>query len=315
MTETAPGHLNLSNDRVISELPENLTVTRLTVRGCWNLKRLPEGLRAFTVDASDSGITEVPASVRIENSLNLSGCAELRSLPENLKVGTLNLAGCTQLSALPEGLDVEFLDISDCISLTGWPERARFGVGRLAARNCAWLTHLPSSLKRIAQVDLSGCANLEALPDGLEVLSWLDLAGTGVRCLPASLQGVRLRWRGVLVDERVVFRPEAIHGQEIMAVANAEVRRVMLERIGVERFITEVQAETLDNDQDAGGPRELLRVALRGDEDLVCLSVRCPSTARHYLLRVPPTMTRCHQAAAWIAGFDDPSAYSPLVET
>lgn len=308
-------HLDLSDDRSVTELPEDLHVIRLTIRGCWNLRRLPKGLRAFTVDASDSGLVEIPADARIENALNLSGCADLATLPENLRVGTLNLSGCTKLAALPEGLQADFLDISDCVSLTGFPKKANLGIGRMVARNALWMTTLPSYMTRVAQLDLTGCANLTHLPDGLEIGSWLDLTGTSVRTLPDSLKTVRLRWRGVLVDERVVFRPETIHGKEVLATANAEVRRVMLERVGMERFLADVEPTVMDRDRDPGGERELLRVPMSGDEDLVCLSVRCPSTARHYLLRVPPTMTRCHQAAAWIAGFNDPSAYAPLAET
>jgi hypothetical protein len=93
------------------------------------------------------------------------------------------------------------------------------------------------------------------------------------------------------------------------------VRRVLLERMGYERFLREAEADVLDEDADAGGPRRLLRVALGDDEPLVCLAVRDPSTGRQYLLRVPPNMRSCHQAAAWIAGFDDPDDYHPVVET
>jgi len=45
------------------------------------------------------------------------------------------------------------------------------------------------------------------------------------------------------------------------------------------------------------------------------LAVQCPSTDRRYVLRVPPTMQSCHQAAAWIAGFDNPDDYKLLKET
>jgi hypothetical protein len=85
--------------------------------------------------------------------------------------------------------------------------------------------------------------------------------------------------------------------------------------VGYERFLEAVQPEVLDRDTDPGGPRSLLRVALQNDEPLVCLAVRCPSTARQYILRVPPAMESCHQAAAWIAGFDDPRLYAPVIET
>jgi len=54
---------------------------------------------------------------------------------------------------------------------------------------------------------------------------------------------------------------------------------------------------------------------MEGDEPLVCLSLVCPSTGHQYLLRVPPTMQTCHQAAAWIAGFDQPDAYHPIAES
>ena len=75
-------------------------------------------------------------------------------------------------------------------------------------------------------------------------------------------------------------------------------------------------AEVLDADRDPGGPRRLVRVAMgKDDEPLVCVSVVCPSTGRQYVIRVPPTTTSCHQAAAWIAGFDNPNDYHPLVET
>jgi hypothetical protein len=106
-----------------------------------------------------------------------------------------------------------------------------------------------------------------------------------------------------------------------MGETNIERRRVMLERLGYETFFKQAQATELDQDFDPGGFRRLLRVELplvRGwqqDEPLVCLSVICPSTARQYIIRVPPTMQTCHQAAAWVAGFDDPNLYHPVRET
>ena len=89
----------------------------------------------------------------------------------------------------------------------------------------------------------------------------------------------------------------------------------MLERIGPERFMAEAQPQELDADVDAGGGRRLLRVNIAGDEPLVALQVSDPSTGRNYLLRVPPTIDTCRRAAAWIAGFDDPGDYRPVMET
>jgi len=85
--------------------------------------------------------------------------------------------------------------------------------------------------------------------------------------------------------------------------------------MGYMRFAREAKAKILDEDKDRGGTRQLLFIDLREDEPLVGLSCHCPSTGRQYLLRVPPTMKTCHQAAAWMAGFDDSSLYRPHLET
>jgi hypothetical protein len=45
------------------------------------------------------------------------------------------------------------------------------------------------------------------------------------------------------------------------------------------------------------------------------MSCHCPSTGRQYIIRVPPTTPTCRHAAAWIAGFDNPDDYQPLIET
>lgn len=102
---------------------------------------------------------------------------------------------------------------------------------------------------------------------------------------------------------------------EVLTERNAERRRVLLDRYGYGRFITDARAEPLSADTDPGGPRQLLRVDLPGDEPLVALSCFCPSTGRQYMIRVPPATRTCHQAAAWIAGFDNPDDYRPDLET
>ena len=117
------------------------------------------------------------------------------------------------------------------------------------------------------------------------------------------------------MDERVAFRPNEITAQEVLDTPNAELRRVKMERIGFERFLSEANPEVLDSDTDLGGERKLFRVQLEDDEPLVCVSVCCPSTGRRYLLRVPPDTATCRQAVAWTAGFDDPNGYEPEVET
>jgi hypothetical protein len=124
-----------------------------------------------------------------------------------------------------------------------------------------------------------------------------------------------LRWDGVVVPPMAVFHPEQLTAESILSEKNAEVRRVLMERMGYLRFAEEANAQLLDCDTDPGGERRLIRIELQGDEPLVGLACSCPSTGRQYLIRVPPTTRSCHAAAAWIAGFDDPSLYRPMIET
>lgn len=278
-------------------------------------KPLAPNSRHTSLDLSESDIEELPEGITVQFGLNLHGCHHLKRLPAGLSVGSLNVSDCPALAALPEGIEASFLDVSDCPQLEDWPATGSLRVGRLRARNCLGIRTLPPWLGRLSQLDLAGCTAIEELPESLEVTSWIDLADTSILSLPVSLKGVGLRWRRVAIDERIAFRPEEVTADEVLSEQNAELRRVKLERMGFERFLTESNPQLLDTDVDAGGERKLFRVELGDDEPLVCVSVNCPSTGRHYLLRVPPTATSCRQAVAWTAGFDEPDDYQPLIET
>lgn len=307
--------LTLKNCPDLAELPADLRVRHLEILDCPALETLPAGLTCYELHAPDSALVALPAGLRVEYRLDLRDSKRLTVLPRNLTVGSLVLRGCTALERLPEGLDVTFLDLEGCTRLTRWPRGLTLRCGHLNLARCTGLTRLPAAASDLARLDLRDCARLTKLPAGLSVRSWVDVAGTGLASLPKSLAGARLRWRGVAVTERVAFRPETITADEILAEPNAEVRRVMLERVGFEWFFDQADAEVLDADRDPGGERKLLRLALPGDEPLVCVSLACPSTGRRYVLRVPPAMITCRAAAAWLAGFDDPADYAPLIET
>jgi hypothetical protein len=161
----------------------------------------------------------------------------------------------------------------------------------------------------------------------MEVKGPVDVAGSGLRGVPESMKGAQILWRGVLVPPEVVFAPETLSAERILDEPNAELRRVMLERVGLEKVLEGCKAKVVHEDQDAGGRRRLVEVVVTRREGsprgwpaaramtqrfLVC---RCPSTGREYLLRVPPGVGRCHDAAAWVAGFEDGGRYRPEVET
>lgn len=287
----------------------------IDLTGKEQLTKLPNGLKCFELNASQTSLTSLPADLQVESSLILRECRNLKKLPAGLTVGTLDLQGCTELEELPEDLDVWFLNLRGCTALTSLPASAKIRNGSLSISGCTGIRNLPSYLKKLSTLDISDCPQITELPPKLEIGLWINVGGSGLTSLNALNKDVGIRWRSVAVDERIAFHPDDIKASEALQEKNAERRRVLIERMGTEKFISEANAKVIDRDKDSGGKRELLVLPLKNDEDLVCLSCFCPSTSRHYFLRVPPTMKTCHQAAAWMAGFDDPALYNPVIET
>jgi len=253
-------------------------------------------------------------------------------LPDALIVtGPVRLRGEKRLRELPRSLDCTHLDVRDCPNLELLPEHLRAVSVRasgtavrevegdwlvrehLDLSNNSHLRRLPARLTT-RSLDVSNCAQLRTLPASLHLTHWLEVAGSGLTSLPAGLR-VPLRWQGTTVDERTAFRPDELRAVDLLHVRNVTHRRVLIERMGLERFLQELGGLVLDRDRDAGGERQLLSVPLPDDEPLHALRVRCPSTNHQYVLRVPPHIRTCRRAAAWLAGFDHEADYQPLLET
>jgi hypothetical protein len=89
------------------------------------------------------------------------------------------------------------------------------------------------------------------------------------RSRPHCDDGPFCRWRdgtalysihGIRVPQFVVEHPERVTVADIEAEQNAEVRRVMIDRYGVSRYVHDAKFEVLDEDEDPlGQPRRLLR--------------------------------------------------------
>jgi hypothetical protein len=184
-------------------------------------------------------------------------------------------------------------------------------LGHLNLSGATELYNLPDQLT-CESLDVSDCPNLKTLPQGLHVTRWIELAGSGITHMPGG-HGFILHWRGVRVDDRIAFA-ESITGQDILETENVELRRILIERLGYETFLQQVGGLVRHRDRDAGGERQLIYVPFEDDEPLMVLQVICPSTGHLHLLRVPPHMRTCHQAAAWVAGFSNPEDYQPLIE-
>ncbi len=304
--------LDMPRNEAARTLPDGLICHRILAPE----SRLEEigGLHCRELVLDGGAIVRIADGVRIDYRLSARNCHRLTALPADLRAGIVDLRDCLALERLPAGLSPAFLDLEGCTALARLPDDLALRGGRLNLRDCPLIDALPER-GTVAQLDIAGCGRIDRVPEGFRVTSWIDVAGSGLTALPPHLDGIGLRWRGVPIDARIAFRPHELGIGEILAERNAERRRVMLERFGFEAFMAAAAAEELDADRDPGGERRLLRVPLENDEPLVCVSVACPSTGRRYFLRVPPTMTTCHQAVAWTAGFDDPADYAPLVET
>lgn len=116
-------------------------------------------------------------------------------------------------------------------------------------------------------------------------------------------------WHGVRVPQHVIEQPELITAQQVLAEQNAEVRRVMIDRMTPERFLGELDAEPVQQD-DYG---KLWRVELADDEPLVMVeldnsTVEPDGSTKTYFLRVNPECRTALEAVSWT--FDQkPSDY------
>ncbi|MCX0269477.1 hypothetical protein NLM24_01860 [Nocardia zapadnayensis] len=107
----------------------------------------------------------------------------------------------------------------------------------------------------------------------------------------------------------------ALTADRIRDEENAELRRVMLEFYGYDRYLSESGAEPVQRDETG----ILWRIPLTGDEDVVMVEVvnstpEPDGTSRTYRLRVPPATRTAREGVAWTFGVSA-TDYEPLVQT
>ncbi|MGW4040698.1 DUF6745 domain-containing protein [Streptomyces sp. NPDC004778] len=122
-------------------------------------------------------------------------------------------------------------------------------------------------------------------------------------------------WRGMPVPAAFLDELSSLTPERIRAEENAELRRVMLEYYGYDRYLTESGAEPVHRDETG----VLWRIALDGDEDVVMVEVvnstpEPDGTYRTYWLRVPPTTRTAKDGVAWTFGLEG-VAYAPVRQT
>lgn len=121
-------------------------------------------------------------------------------------------------------------------------------------------------------------------------------------------------WHGVAVPREVVIDPGSLTVSRIEREPNLEVRRVMIERFGENRFLGESGSVLVQSD-DSGG---LYRREGVGGEAMVFVKVRNSTpepdgTRRDYWLRVPPDTRTARAGVAWTFGMHE-KEYNPRRE-
>ncbi|WP_381792029.1 DUF6745 domain-containing protein [Streptomyces niveus] len=122
-------------------------------------------------------------------------------------------------------------------------------------------------------------------------------------------------WRGMPVPADFLAELTTLDPARIRTEENAELRRVMLEYYGYDRYLAESGAEPIGKDETG----ILWRIALDDDEDVVMVEVvnstpEPDGTSRTYWLRVPPNTRTAKEGVAWTFGLDA-QTYEPLRQT
>ncbi|MFE2558805.1 DUF6745 domain-containing protein [Streptomyces sp. NPDC059352] len=122
-------------------------------------------------------------------------------------------------------------------------------------------------------------------------------------------------WRGMPVPAEFLAGLAGLTPERIRAEENAELRRVMLEYYGYDRYLAASGARHEHRDETG----VLWRVELADDEDVVMVEVvnstpEPDGSHRTYWLRVPPSTRTAREGVAWTFGLH-PDAYAPLVQT
>lgn len=165
---------------------------------------------------------------------------------------------------------------------------------------------------------------------------WIDSDGGRVVAVPPPVlrfrdrfvlhaeDGPAIRWpgagtatfyflAGVEVPKRVVLDPASLSLQDVVRMDNTEVRRLMISRYGVDRFLRDSKAVKVHEDRCGA----LYRTAWA--RDLLWLRVvnstpESDGSRKEYFLSVPPWMESAHQAAAWTFGLET-ADYRPISQS
>lgn len=111
-------------------------------------------------------------------------------------------------------------------------------------------------------------------------------------------------WHGVKVEENLVMHPDKMRLGQIMAATNAEIRRVMIERYGFDRYIHHGGMVEANRTVVKGRNVILYQQTFWNDENLHVLRVtnatpEADGSYKDYMIRIPPIIHDAMEALAW----------------
>lgn len=127
---------------------------------------------------------------------------------------------------------------------------------------------------------------------------------------------------GELVNWQIIEEPDSFDVETLMSILNQEVRSLILKRMGPESLIKRFKAKVLDTNNEHQcklvGVDEHRSVVVTDTTVYyrhVFLLLTDHSTARQYMLEVPPEMRTCEEALAWSFGLEKAADYQPVLQT
>jgi len=149
-----------------------------------------------------TSLVNFPSSVQHLDKLvylDLRGCKRLINLPSRFSsscLETLNLSGCANLKKCPEtARKLTYLNLNET-AVEELPQSIGelSGLVALNLKNCNLLVNLPENiylLKSLLIADISGCSSISRLPEFSRNIRYLYLNGTAIEELPSSIGDLR----------------------------------------------------------------------------------------------------------------------------
>jgi len=126
--------------------------------------------------------------------------------------------------------------------------------------------------------------------------------------------------KGIHVSEQIVLAPETLEPMQIEDERNTEVRRIMMEQYGVEKYFKQSGAKSIHQDETGILYRKEMGNGRGGRGEDICF-VRVKNSTpepdgsiKEYWLRVPPETQTAKEGVAWTFS-EESNTYHPKVQT